>query len=440
MKLRKAIEEFNFSKFQLEAPTFDRMDRAGRKLSQMADQSFSVDLQDSPEIVESTVAAIQIGNLPKRKVAKLMAMGGLPHLLLRDKGITLVKKFLNLVATNTSATLLRALLIGYLRCADNDGPLPKLMRDVLVGRLKDLPRQWSYRVETYALLDKPVGQLLSNRIIEDSAYPKDLLADAGFKGILKSSGFLRMVFQQVCRTLSEGHTNQSLERFWRFVNVEDSVLFGENLKAYSYALLSPYLHDDPDEETREVIQRFLIDSFGDPRLNQARWKTVPEEELTVIYRWLTKLSFEILLKVVNESNDTKQWAERVKFWTRYIESGEITEAWAALGQNAARIAGRLVTEGVLSSTKEYARLVDGSIDRWHSMIIMRMGDHIVTEWTHSGQVRFYNIQANKRAPKLYKPEYSVTSIRNDATTSYHKHHRGRWQYDVRSYIRRNVEI
>ena len=433
----------SFNKLIVDLPTTDKLDRALRRLESKADSSLSMDIQSLPEIVDTTLTALAANTLPNRKTTKLVALSGLTEIYNQPDGIHFVQKFLDLVVKESSAVYAKCLVIGYLRITGSNEWLPNAVRKAALKVIDRLPGMWSRRVSEYHLLEEQPGQYLASQILTSSINPRDVMNDAGLRGVLGGTGYAREVFNQICNVVSQGHSEELLERFWLFTNADNQPIFSESLANYSRALLSPYIESEADDLTRQKIQRFLTETFKDPRMNQVSWSSLPEEELSVIYRWLTKHSFDILLKVVEQSNDTQQWAERREFWGKYIDAGHVTEAWAALGPAAASIARRMVQEGVLGSTREYAVLETG-VDRWHSVIMMRMGDYVVTEWTHSGKVRFYHSKENESTPLFYKQRYSVDSygkgLRNDRAPDFFKAHLGNWKFDVRRFISTKMGI
>ena len=443
LSLTEAIQTLSLNKLLVDMPTFDRLDRALRRLETKADSSLSIDIQNLPDVLDTTLTALAEGKLPTRKVTKLMAMSGLVELHQQSDGELFVQKFLDLIVQESSAVYSKCLLIGYLKSVGINNWLSDKLRLCAKKNVDRLPAVWRRRVESYQLLEMNPGAFLAKEILSGSTSPRDLMVDAGLRGVLGGAGYARQVFNQVCDSLSEGHTDELLNRFWLFTNADAAPIFSESLSSYSKALLRPYQDVEASDDTRQLIQRFMTDTFKDPRMNQSSWSILPEEELAVLYRWLTKHSFDIILKVVEQSNDTLQWAERRQFWGKYIDAGHVTEAWAALGLNAASKARAMVQEGVLGSTKEFAVLETG-VDRWHSVIMMRMGDFVITEWTHSGKVRFYNSRTNDHTPDFYKQRYSVDSygkgLRNDQRTNFFKAHLGDWQHDVKQYISSNLGI
>jgi hypothetical protein len=253
----------------------------------------------------------------------------------------------------------------------------------------------------------------------------------------------RLVFKKICSDLAVNQTSENLDRFLSWV-IEDNtsrILFEQDLKEYAHALLSPYANMEPEPPIKKKIQSFLIDHFGDPRIKRSDWQAVSESTMAILARWLTEESFEFLLKIVSKTNDTTQWVERKKFWSKYIKNGSITEAWVVLGPRAAVVAQQMKREGKLESTDAYGILRRDQIDPFHSVILMRIGDWIISEWTHSGKVRFYKRTTNQHTPKMYEPHYSPSRIRaDDWADECFVHHHLSWTDTVERYLRNKVGV
>jgi len=441
--LKDAIRQFDAATIRVDLTRHDVLDRALYKLERMSEGMELATIQPSTEIIEESIAALRNNVLPKRKTAKLLAMGGMPRIIEAGGDLNLAERFLTLVDEAKSAILLRCLLIGYLRFADHESKLPELLRRYLVKRKQQLPRQWLNRVDQYDLLGTQVGQSLVNLVVGKATQtPKELLAQAGLKRVLEGAGYTRLVFNQVTTVLSQTYDKEKMARFLDWVEIDNGkkILFEGNIAEYTKALLEPFLRKDPPQDERARIHNFLIQHFGDPRLRNQNWNLVAEKYKAVINRWLTEESFELLLQIVNQSNDTQHWRERRKFWGKYIEQGLISEAWVALGPSAASVAGIMKRQGEIASSVVFGCLYRENIDAFHSVIFMKMGDWIISEWTHSGKVRFYNLNQNELAPQLYKQWYRPADIRNDYYASRAFVHNGDWQSSVKSYISSRIGV
>jgi len=443
VSLRDVIARFDPSVLLVRMKDQRQMRKAEKKLEALSDGLDAFVVEPTPELLQATVDRLKENDLPDRRVAKQMAMGGLPELFELNNGQHWVKRFIELVHDASSSVLTRCLLIGYLRTATENDSLSTLLRNYLKKNENRLPRQWQLRIARHDLLGTKVGAHVARQIIDATDQsPREIMLDAGLRGILETSAFSENIFFEICQQLSFGHTDESLARFLEWVrpNGDKHVLFSKSLNRYAVALLTPYLDTTPDDAHKLAIQGFLVDVFNDPRIHRAAWRVVPETLRNVLNRWLTEQSFELLMQIVNSSNDTTQWQERQQFWMPYIAAGHISEAWVVLGSKGAAVARQLVRRGELKSAAVYGLLQSGDVNSLHSMILLRIGDWVISEWTHLGKLRFYNQLTNKKTPKFYQDIYHASVIRVDsATDEFFTHHVG-WQSQVRQYLTRKIGV
>jgi hypothetical protein len=91
----------------------------------------------------------------------------------------------------------------------------------------------------------------------------------------------------------------------------------------------------------------------------------------------------------------------------------------------------------------------GSVQSNHSVIIMKIGNLVISEWTHSGRVRLF-IDDSLKAPQFYKTEYSANHIRYDGyriSSQYASYgnevfmdHHFNWQLKIAEFIRKQTGI
>ena len=443
MSLANLLRRYEPTMLKVRLTESQKLKRAHKRLQEQADGLELNPIEPTPALVETTIEALKEGQLPDRKVTKLIATGGLPLLAEAPMGLQLVEQLLGLVESTHSAVLNRCLLIGYLRLVKDKSLLSELLRNYLLRNVNSLPAKWVSRVSSYHLLSKPAGVSLAERLLAaDTTNPRQLLQEAGLRGVLESSGFSQLVFRHTCNVLAKGYEPHDLTRFidWTQDPTSKKWLFENDIANYTFALVTPYVRRDPPDSVKKDILNTLIGLFGDPRTKPAKWHAVDDAIQRTLKRWLTQNSFDLLLQIVNTSNDTHQWKERHDYWSTYIEGGHISEAWVALGPRAAEVANRLITAGELKSSGEYGKLQRSEIDPLHSMILMRIGDWIVSEWTHSGKLRFYNTEINRKAPKMYEKLYEASQIRLDNLAQDNVIHHNGWQDKATQIVKRKIGL
>lgn len=435
MTLTQAIHDFNFPGLNRRKPRYRRLEKAAERVEMKAD---GLEVPGDLEGFDYNEAILNLasGEATRRQIKRL-ATGGLSSLEERENGNELLGELLSAIDT-LGRGLLKSLLIGYLISRDTDSWVIKRVRKFLYDRQDALPTAWRERIKKYQLLSTQVGSHCSSQILDSETFDHVAFAnESGIKGVKGAGGVAYQIFHSLSKKMSQGHDAQKLDRYFRFVKVEDSVRFPSHIADYASALLSPYINFVPGDDDRVMIEHFMIEQFGDPRVNPGGWKGVPSAQTDVIKQWLAKASLELLLNVVSESNDTEQWEQRSKFWGHYFDEGLVTDAWVALGPAAASVARSLVRRGELASTVNYGVLEGGGVQSDHSVLIMRLGDFVVSEWTHSGKVRIYDAR-NKDCPRFYQRRYSSGSIRSDKTCNVAVIHHTRWRQRVSGFL--NYEV
>lgn len=154
--------------------------------------------------------------------------------------------------------------------------------------------------------------------------------------------------------------------------------------------------------------------------------------------WLVEKTMEDFFSLLSHVAKTQadadiHWKYRRRFWNAYLQKGYIDEAWVALGPNAYEQAPDFV-----KGANHYARL--RGVNSRHSVLIMKIGELVITEWSHSGSYRIWNFSRN--APEFYKNTYVRSDIIEncDHSGSHHGNTTGKWQEKVALYIKQRTGI
>lgn len=451
MALLDRVSSFNPSQLRVSKPSSGLLDKVLRRIERQAEGLDAKLLEPPREVIEEVAVALRknVTEIPKKSL-KLVAAGGLQYLSEQPDGQSLLERFFQIVVSSGSTLLMKSLLLGYLRIASSNSALCDSLRNILIRKIDLLPERWINRVDAFRLLDIPVGMKLGKEILfSKEKTPIEVLEQAGLKrGLMLGGGFSKETFLSMCQLLSLGHKEEVLERFLSLLeesNASDEPIYpfahpqSGDIASVCAALLKPYRSENPSDLIKNRIENFLLERFGDPRANRLRWSKVGEDEVGVLSRWLTKESFELLMQVLSSTNNTGQWKDRAKFWGHYIDHEFVSEVWVVFGPDAYRQAIRLVKEGEIKSRSAFGVLEKENIQPIHSAILMKIGDLIVSEWTHDGKIRIYS-SSNPRKPKFYSTRYSPNSIRDDSSPDFVKVHLGAWEYDVETYIYRATNI
>jgi hypothetical protein len=232
--------------------------------------------------------------------------------------------------------------------------------------------------------------------------------------------------------------------------LETSVARSDISALFADALLSAWSNRQPEEAVRRALLEFFIAQYGDPRTGgnrQIRWAGVSDVALTVILRWLAGDTLRAFIKVLQQTAD-EIWEHREKFWMAFYDAGHIDEVWLALGRDA-RLQAREIDR--FEGQRRYGSLDGAGVHRQHSVLLIKIGDLVFSEWSHSGSLRALSVD-DPRGPRLYLLTYDGADIRDSGSLDFHdgrlqgkslRHHgssNGTWQRTARDFIRKHTGI
>lgn len=176
------------------------------------------------------------------------------------------------------------------------------------------------------------------------------------------------------------------------------------LPMFSEALLLPWSNVAPSKELKERIIAIYTTQLTreDPRLNAGHWPHTEPSAKTVLMRWIAADAMDLFFSILSQTAEP-MWEHRHKFWQALMARNVIDEVWPVLGHQAGVIAKRSGIKDI-----QYSKL-NGALSE-QSVLLMRMGDLIFAEWTHSGSLRVAEVTAIQ-APKLYKRSYQGVDLR-----------------------------
>jgi hypothetical protein len=226
-------------------------------------------------------------------------------------------------------------------------------------------------------------------------------------------------------------------------STENSVLFADTM-------LLPWKDRHVSDEIRRALLDFFLTHYGDPRTGGNRygkWMGVSDTAIAIVLRWLAGDTLRAFIKVLQRTAD-EIWQYREKFWMAYYEAGYIDEVWLALGRDA-RVKARDIQR--LEGQRRYGALDGSGVQREHSVLLLKIGGLVFTEWSHNGSLRALS-EDDPRAPQLYLTSYDGEDIRDAGSLDFHdgrlqrralSHHgspHGAWQRLARDFIFKNTGI
>ncbi len=431
MSLRDTLQSFDpAERLQFPELSLTALMQAADRLAEMTERLERVPpLQPTPLVLDDVVQALRTGQVPEYRALKRVCQGGLDPLLDFPDARALLRVLLQCVQDSGRAMLHKALFTGFLQTYQSGHWLTWVLTLYFRQNFALLPRIWQARVARYGLLAEACSRTLAVTLLEQRQRPvKDLLDDMGVRGVLRTSGFAVSLYRAVCDQVFVRFPNAPLDRFWQVVAPEGLPYEGE-ANATAQALLSPYFSTDPEPDTREQIEKFLLAAYGDPRVSPQAWAGVPLEAVGIFSRWLTQHALNVLMQIVENLHEPEQWAERFRFWRTFMDQGLVSDVWIALGPTAQKTLEHLQQLGKAMASLPIGHLERAGVDASHSLILMRIGDCVVSDWTHSGKIRLYE-NGNPDTPVLYQTSYDPALLRDDTRADHVQPHHTGWQTKV----------
>lgn len=359
--------------------------------------------------------------------------------------------FYRSVIQNTSSRrFILAFYHSYLFSYPHDNWALEEFRKLLVSFFEQAPDKKIQRlyleVTENNLLNKNAHIHIAQKLVDANAVESEL-SKIGLLGLLEGGQFTKAVFRQLFKNLKVNLAQKTPIEVERFVSSLISFFEAEEekrLKEIKIELADSVLPAVASlkltSEAKEVLKTFFMTHFGDPRVTLDGWYGVSEDALIVFRGWLVEKTMDDFFSLLShvaatDSSADKHWLYRKRFWNAYLKKGYIQEAWFALGKVAYNEAPKFI-----KGKHNYASLTGGNAN--HSVLILRIGDLVITEWSHAGKYRVWD--GNPLAPKFYLNHYRRDDLVDNANheASHHGNETGGWQERLESYIfeRLNIKV
>lgn len=313
---------------------------------------------------------------------------------------------------------LRALAKQYLEdwpvSEREDGPIGQFLR----SQRSRMTSGWLLTAKKNRLFDRGEGiHHIAERLLSDTGRIDGVLRQSGLSGKLVAGRYAEAVFTAACQTCTDSTEREAVQRLLSFATPGSVAWTNVRFQspAAKSALISLLLGagqiEVPLIEKRWRVTQ-LLRLFDDPRIRPARWQDVDPRLVDLTKQWLAKESLEQFLKVISDSltnpDDRRRWKYRRAFWSSYVDSGRVTEAWVHFGPNAERVAARLRAR----TGEEIPYGLFDSTNKDHSVILMRAGDAVITEYANIGKCWIWPSAKDRHAPKLYQRRQYETLCRD----------------------------
>jgi len=317
------------------------------------------------------------------------------------------RKYFQILNQVVTPLALRRLIYVYLRDFGRDPPHRYRVADLIRNHLSRLTRKsldrWRDAQEKYALFDPKDGPIrLAKAAYDDGRSMQELELDVGLIGDLSgpvsicATAFSALLVL-IEKGLSEGRLSGERIRTLLSSAVENGELrFPGQRVEIVHAVLRPWLHGfNPGGDAQSATLDFLIEYYKDPRIQPARhWQGVEKPVIDLVRRWLAHETLDQFFEIVSKSALDRHWAYRRAFWSAYYRHEALDDAWLVLGPQA-------YSDAVESLGSDVAcgRLRGGEVQANHSVLLMRVSGLVISEWSHNGKCRAWEVGDND-APAL----------------------------------------
>ncbi|MGQ9484656.1 MAG: EH signature domain-containing protein [Desulfosoma sp.] len=313
-------------------------------------------------------------------------------------------------------------------------------------------RKWLNAASQYHLLEENGPEKFAEAVLDGDQAPEEILRSAKLEGELENQGFSRWAYVAGLRTVesrlsSDALTMKQLDRLMQWSqrdNTTKGLRYSTEKRFLAESLLRPFMRRAAPEEMKKKIKSFLVYHLGDPRFQGEQWFGVSEQSMQVIRSWMIEASLEYFFRVLDHTADPT-WMYRKAFWGAFLDRGYIREAWPILGKMALRAVKRAknaIEEEVLCGT------LSGAIMANQSVLVLVIGDLLITEWSHHGKCRIWHLEEDgAQALKkrwFYNTDVPVTGDELRSGAHYEVIHSGseygRWQQRIYAYINKHTGI
>jgi hypothetical protein len=199
-----------------------------------------------------------------------------------------------------------------------------------------------------------------------------------------------------------------------FLNWVFSTINGTPIGEYYEAMLAPFETALPPSEVQKLIIGKAVEKFRDPRiyswpgLRGADGQVRRDRCMATIRRWLSIEYLDLFIRIIESTAVDRQFQPRKAFWLKYFERDKITDVTLILASDADRAARAARSRETRTEYMKWSKLNAALPNQ--SVLLMRLGDLIIAEWSHSGALRFW-MATNEAAPEFHLPEYHGNQLR-----------------------------
>ena len=245
----------------------------------------------------------------------------------------------------------------------------------------------------------------------------DIYGFCGSRGLssnVLNSGYGTELKLASIREAVKSWDDNSVQQFldWIFSSI-NGIPVGE----YYEAMLSPFESSTPSPSIQRLLIRKLVEKFRDPRLHSwpglrgANGQERRDQCITTIKRWLSIEYLDLFIKIIESTAVDRQFKPRKAFWLKYFEKNAISDVTLILASDANKTARKMQRDLDNGEYMQWATLNGTSANQ--SVLLMRLGDLTIAEWSHSGAMRFWK-NDTKSTPPFHSKEYLGSELRSES--------------------------
>lgn len=364
---------------------------------------------------------------------------------------TLRDALLDHVAQRSQRSAVYGLIAQYLEHFSADETEITRLAMWLGRQVRTWPWSWAERADRYRLFepDKAPGEIAAF-VLASKADPRHSLEEIGLFEAAVTGGMGAAAFEAACAQAQPLNGEAAVVAQDRLIGWgcrSGSYTFDGQWPAFAAALLLPWRRSPPPDAHRQRLSETLISYAGDPRTTrrQLRWdavKATAQAAYDVFLAWLTRASVLQFLDVVGEVARDDHWKYRRAFWLSYLEAGHIECAWVAFAPNALPIARRMQDRLGVQGLAPFGAVQAGSgKGRDQSALLLKIGDLLIVEWSHSGKYNVWARGSDALRPKFFEQRYYADAL--DCAPLRDSHigsDRYYWQHKLAELIRRETGL
>lgn len=314
------------------------------------------------------------------------------------------------VEATTNPVLLSAAAEGYVAGWTQGGALTAWLAGIIQQRSEHLSQRWQsvFLSIPQALDTHKAPEEIAERMVAEPD-PYRWLAGIGI-GSPHSGKLMTELHKAWLRALPEIRTDQQVDQVFRWILPEGRARASDEMAAGAIEkLLTPWLHQMPEQQYRKALLDRITNAYGDLRSQRPEfWALVSAPCRGVLVRWLAGASMDALLSVITRSTANHMWQPRHDFWKGLFNRGLVNEAWVALSPAAIDIAQDMFAKSGKSASALAGRQT-AKARKDTCLLVMRVGRHIVVEGSHDYRVHVF-ADSDRRAPKLYQADYDAEAL------------------------------